>query len=117
MGWGSRCQDPDPRDGDARRRQEAGSPCRARETIAQAVSTEGAAINAVCLVEIRVGETEPTIAADRIRDRARRAPVAWTSVSRTSITAMSCWHFRPTSLRCVQSFSHAAALRRARAKS
>ena len=39
----------------------------ARETIAGAVSTKGAAINAVCLAEICVGETEPTIAADRIR--------------------------------------------------
>ncbi len=36
----------------------------ARETIAGAVSTEGAAINAICLAEICVGETEPTIAAD-----------------------------------------------------
>ena len=39
----------------------------ARETIARAISTEGAAINAVCLAEICVGETEPTTAADRIR--------------------------------------------------
>ena len=39
----------------------------ARETIAQAVSTEGVAINAACLGEICVGETEPTTAADRIR--------------------------------------------------
>ena len=48
---------------------ESGSQYRdwARETIAQAISTEGAAINAVCLAEICVGETEPTTAADRIR--------------------------------------------------
>ena len=48
---------------------ESGSQYRdwARETIARAVSTEGAAINAVCLAEICVGETEPTTAADRIR--------------------------------------------------
>ena len=39
----------------------------ARETIARAISTEGAAINAVCLAEICVGETEPTTAAERIR--------------------------------------------------
>ena len=39
----------------------------ARETIARAVSTEGAAIDAVCLAEICVGEAEPTTAADRIR--------------------------------------------------
>ena len=48
---------------------ESGSQYRywARETIARAVSTDGAAINAVCLAEICVGETEPTSAADRIR--------------------------------------------------
>ena len=48
---------------------ESGSPYRdwAREMIARAVSTEGAAINAVCLAEICVGETEPATAADRIR--------------------------------------------------
>ena len=48
---------------------ESGSPYRdwARETIARAISTEGAAINAVCLAEICVGETEPTTAAERIR--------------------------------------------------
>ena len=39
----------------------------ARETIVRAVTTEGAAINAVCLAEICVGETEPATAADRIR--------------------------------------------------
>ena len=39
----------------------------ARETIARAISTEGAAINAVCLAEICVGEAEPTTAAERIR--------------------------------------------------
>lgn len=48
---------------------ESGSPYRdwAREMIAKAVSTEGAAINAVCLAEICVGETEPATATDRIR--------------------------------------------------
>ena len=48
---------------------ESGSQYRdwARDTIARAVSTEGAAINAVCLAEICVGETEPTTAAERIR--------------------------------------------------
>ena len=40
---------------------------RARETIARAISTEGAVVNAVCLAEICVGETEPTTAAERIR--------------------------------------------------
>ena len=39
----------------------------ARKTIACAVSTEGAAINAICLAEIYVGETEPTTSANRIR--------------------------------------------------
>ena len=39
----------------------------ARETIARAISTEGAAINAVCLAEICVGETESATAAERIR--------------------------------------------------
>lgn len=39
----------------------------ARQTIAEAVSTEGAAINAVCLAEICVGEDDPTTTADRIR--------------------------------------------------
>ena len=48
---------------------ESGSQYRdwARDTIARAISTEGAAINAVCLAEICVGETEPTTAAERIR--------------------------------------------------
>ncbi len=48
---------------------ESGSQYRdwAKETIAQAVATEGAAINAVCLAEICVGEAEPATAADRIR--------------------------------------------------
>ena len=39
----------------------------ARSTIAEAVSTAGAAINAVCLAEICVGEADPTTTADRIR--------------------------------------------------
>ena len=39
----------------------------ARQTIADAISTEGAAINAVCLAEICVGEDDPTTTADRIR--------------------------------------------------
>ena len=39
----------------------------ARSTIAGAVSTEGAAINAVCLAEICVGERQPETVADRIR--------------------------------------------------
>lgn len=39
----------------------------ARSTIAQALSTEGAAVNAVCLAEICVGEADPAAAADRIR--------------------------------------------------
>ena len=39
----------------------------ARRTIAQAVSTEGAVINAVCLAEICVGERDPATTADRIR--------------------------------------------------
>ncbi len=39
----------------------------ARSTIAEAASTEGAAINAVCLAEICVGEPQPATAADRIR--------------------------------------------------
>ena len=48
---------------------ESGSPHHAwaRETIARAVSTEGAAINAVCLAELCVGESNPSTAADRIR--------------------------------------------------
>ena len=48
---------------------ESGSPNHvwARETIARAVSTEGAAINAVCLAELCVGESDPSTAADRIR--------------------------------------------------
>ena len=39
----------------------------ARSIVAQAVSAEGAAINAVCLAEICVGEPDPAAAADRIR--------------------------------------------------
>ena len=39
----------------------------ARQTIAEAISTEGAAINGVCLAEICVGEADPTTTADRIR--------------------------------------------------
>ena len=39
----------------------------ARLAIAEAVSTDGAAINAVCLAEVCVGEREPETAADRIR--------------------------------------------------
>ncbi|MCY4509722.1 MAG: PIN domain-containing protein [Acidobacteria bacterium] len=39
----------------------------ARSTVAQAVSTEGAAVNAVCLAEICVGERDPAAAAARIR--------------------------------------------------
>ena len=39
----------------------------ARLAIAEAVSTAGAAINAVCLAEVCVGEREPETAADRIR--------------------------------------------------
>lgn len=39
----------------------------ARSTIAAAVSTAGAAINAVCLAEICVGEQQPGTAANRIR--------------------------------------------------
>ena len=39
----------------------------ARSTIAEAASTEGAAINAVCLAELCVGERQPATAADRIR--------------------------------------------------
>ncbi len=35
--------------------------------IVEAVSTEGAAINAVCLAEICVGEDDPATVADRIR--------------------------------------------------
>ena len=48
---------------------ESGSPHHvwARETIARAVSTEGASINAVCLAEVCVGESNPSTAADRIR--------------------------------------------------
>lgn len=39
----------------------------ARETIAEAVAGEGAAINAVSLAEICVGEADPPTVADRIR--------------------------------------------------
>ena len=39
----------------------------AQETIAEAVAGEGAAINAVSLAEICVGEAEPSTVADRIR--------------------------------------------------
>ena len=39
----------------------------ARRIIADAVSTEGAAINAVCLAEICVGDAEPLTVAERIR--------------------------------------------------
>ena len=39
----------------------------ARRTIVEAVSTEGTAINAVCLAEICVGEDDPATVADRIR--------------------------------------------------
>ncbi len=39
----------------------------ARSTIAGAASAEGAAINAVCLAEICVGERQPATAADRVR--------------------------------------------------
>ena len=39
----------------------------ARETIADAVAGDGAAINAVSLAEICVGDTDPPTAADRIR--------------------------------------------------
>jgi predicted nucleic acid-binding protein len=39
----------------------------ARETIARAVSGEGAAINAVSLAEVCAGDLEPEKAADRIR--------------------------------------------------
>lgn len=39
----------------------------ARRIIAEAVSTEGAAINAICLAEICVGATEPLTVADRVR--------------------------------------------------
>lgn len=39
----------------------------ARETIADAVTGEGAAINAVSLAEICVGDADPQTAADRIR--------------------------------------------------
>ena len=38
----------------------------ARRMIVEAVSTEGAAINAVCLAEICVGEDDPATVADRI---------------------------------------------------
>ena len=42
--------------------------CRwAKETIAEAVAGEGAAINAVSLAEICVGDADPATAADRIR--------------------------------------------------
>jgi predicted nucleic acid-binding protein len=40
----------------------------ARETIAAAVAGGGAAINAVSLVEICVGDADPSTAADRIRN-------------------------------------------------
>ena len=39
----------------------------ARRIIARGVSTDGAAVNAVCLAEIGVGEKEPGTLADRIR--------------------------------------------------
>ncbi len=39
----------------------------ARRIIADAVSTDGAAINAVCLAEVCVGEEDPATVADRIR--------------------------------------------------
>ena len=39
----------------------------ARETIAEAVAGDGAAINAVSLTEICVGDADPPTAADRIR--------------------------------------------------
>ena len=39
----------------------------ARRIIARCVSTDGAAVNAVCLAEICVGEKEPRTVADRIR--------------------------------------------------
>ena len=39
----------------------------ARRIVARCVSTDGAAINAVCLAEICVGEKEPGTLADRIR--------------------------------------------------
>lgn len=39
----------------------------AKETIADAVADEGAAINAVSLAEICVGDADPSTAADRIR--------------------------------------------------
>ena len=39
----------------------------ARETIAEAVAGDGAAINAVSLAEICVGDADPSTAADRIR--------------------------------------------------
>jgi len=39
----------------------------ARETIASAVAGDGAAINAVSLVEICVGDADPSTVADRIR--------------------------------------------------
>ena len=39
----------------------------ARRVIADAVSTDGAVINAVCLAEICVGDENPETAADRIR--------------------------------------------------
>ena len=39
----------------------------AQRMIVEAVSTEGAAINAVCLAEICVGEDDPATVADRIR--------------------------------------------------
>jgi hypothetical protein len=39
----------------------------ARATISEAVAGQGAAINAVCLAEVCVGDLEPQSAADRIR--------------------------------------------------
>ena len=39
----------------------------ARGVVARAVSTEGAAVNAVCLAEVCVGEADPAAAATRIR--------------------------------------------------
>ncbi|MEP7010304.1 MAG: PIN domain-containing protein [Acidobacteriota bacterium] len=39
----------------------------AQRTIAEAVSEDGAAVNAVCLAEVCVGEAEPAAVADRLR--------------------------------------------------
>lgn len=60
----------------------------AKETIARAVSTEGAAINAVCLAEICVGEAEPATAAGRIRGwgvEVFDVPAAAADISRSPI--------------------------------